>query len=245
MRLTVLGRYGPYPKAGGACSGYLVEKGDTRILMDCGSGVLARLQQFLPLRDLTAVILSHLHADHMADALILRYFLQIGQARGLVDKKPLPIYLPDSPADVYAMLAGAAEYAPHVITDGMRTQIGALHVRFRAMMHAVPSYGVRLTSKDRSLCYTGDTGYHGGIAPFAEGASLFLPDTGFLAADKPAQNPNHMTPAESAGVAASAGVEKLLLTHLWPGYDEKAVLAEASPVFPAAKIAVEGERYTV
>ena len=127
----------------------------------------------------------------------------------------------------------------------MQAQIGALSVRFRAMMHSVVSFGVRLASKGRSLCYTGDTGYHEGIMSFAQNASLFLPDTGFLAADKPSQNPNHMTPAESAGIAASAGVEKLLLTHLWPGYDEKTVLSEASPIFPAAKIAMEGERYTV
>ena len=48
-----------------------------------------------------------------------------------------------------------------------------------------------------------------------------------------------------AGIAASAGVQKLLLTHLWPGYDEKSVLSEALPLFPEAQIAREGERYTV
>ena len=245
MRLTVLGRYGPYPRAGGACSGYLVEEGDTKILLDCGSGVLSRLQQFSSVQTLDAIILSHLHADHMGDVLILRYYLQIEQARGRMDKRPLPVYLPDSPPDMFAMLTGVPEIARNVITDGLEARIGAVEVRFRAMMHAVPSYGVRLSAKGRSLCYTGDTGYHEGIAPFAQGASLLLPDTGFLAADRPARDPNHMTPAESAGIAASAGVEKLLLTHLWPGYDEKAVLSEATPVFPEAQIAREGERYTV
>lgn len=245
MRLTVLGRYGPYPRAGGACSGYLIEEDDTRILLDCGSGVLSRLQQYTPIPELDAIILSHLHADHMGDTLILRYFLQIEQARGRMDKRLLPVYLPDSPADMFAMLTGVPEISRHVITDGLAVRIGAIDIRFRAMTHSVPSYGVRLASKGRSLCYTGDTGYHEGIVPFAEGASLFLPDTGFLAADRLARDPNHMTPAESAGIAVSAGVEKLLLTHLWPGYDEKAVLSEALPVFPAAQIAREGERYTV
>jgi ribonuclease BN (tRNA processing enzyme) len=245
MRLTVLGRYGPYPEAGGACSGYLVEDQDTRILLDCGSGVLSRLQRFLPIQGLTAVILSHLHADHMADALILRYFLQIEQTRGRMEKKPLPVYLPDEPADVYGMLSSVPEFTSHRIDDGMRIQIGTLKVTFRAMMHSVPSFGVRLENGESCLCYTGDTGYHDGIAPFAEGATLFLPDTGFLAADKPAENPNHMTPAESAGIAASAGVKQLLMTHLWPGYEEEAIISEARPVFPNAQIAREGERYTL
>ena len=38
MKLTVLGCYGPYPPAGGACSGYLLEEGGTRVLIDCGNG---------------------------------------------------------------------------------------------------------------------------------------------------------------------------------------------------------------
>ena len=42
MRLTALGVYGPFPRAGSACSGYVVETGETRILLDCGSGVFSR-----------------------------------------------------------------------------------------------------------------------------------------------------------------------------------------------------------
>ena len=50
MRLTILGNNGPYPAPGGACSGYLVESdsGNTRILIDCGTGVLASLTKMLP-----------------------------------------------------------------------------------------------------------------------------------------------------------------------------------------------------
>ena len=43
LKLTILGCYGPYPKAGGACSGYLLEDETTKILIDCGNGVLSRL----------------------------------------------------------------------------------------------------------------------------------------------------------------------------------------------------------
>ena len=46
MELTVLGKYGPYPKAGtGAASGYLVSDGGVNLALDMGSGTLARLQQ--------------------------------------------------------------------------------------------------------------------------------------------------------------------------------------------------------
>ena len=38
MKLTLLGIWGPFPIGGGGCSSYLVEDGDTKILLDCGSG---------------------------------------------------------------------------------------------------------------------------------------------------------------------------------------------------------------
>ena len=56
MELTVLGKYGPYPKAGdGAASGYLLTQGDTALVMDMGSGTLARLQQAIDIRKITGI----------------------------------------------------------------------------------------------------------------------------------------------------------------------------------------------
>jgi ribonuclease BN (tRNA processing enzyme) len=82
MKLTVLGNNGPFPSAGGACSGYLITEGDKNILIDCGNGVLANLQRFIPIEELDAIILTHLHSDHMSDMMILRYALQIKMNRG-------------------------------------------------------------------------------------------------------------------------------------------------------------------
>jgi len=66
MKLTVLGCYGPYPKARGACSGYLLESQDTKILIDCGNGVLSRLLEYCGnLNNIDAILISHLHPDHM------------------------------------------------------------------------------------------------------------------------------------------------------------------------------------
>jgi len=81
MKLTVLGCCGPYPAAGGACSGYLLEEDGYRVLIDCGNGVLSRLQQHLKSWELEAVLLSHLHFDHTADLMVLRYALDYARAR--------------------------------------------------------------------------------------------------------------------------------------------------------------------
>ena len=47
MKLTILGEYGPFAPAGGACSSYLLQgKKGGNILLDLGNGGLAQLQKY-------------------------------------------------------------------------------------------------------------------------------------------------------------------------------------------------------
>jgi ribonuclease BN (tRNA processing enzyme) len=82
MKLTILGNNGPFPGAGGACSGYLLSNEKCNILLDCGNGVLSNLQKLIPLKMLDAIILTHLHSDHISDMMVLRYAIQIKNKRG-------------------------------------------------------------------------------------------------------------------------------------------------------------------
>ena len=76
MKLTVLGKYGPYAPAHGATSGYLLENGGKNLLLDMGSGVLARLQEFIVPEQLDGIIISHVHYDHINDLFLYRYMLE-------------------------------------------------------------------------------------------------------------------------------------------------------------------------
>ena len=67
MRLTIVGCAGSFPGPDSASSCYLVEHDGFRMLVDLGSGALGPLQRHLDLRDVDAVLLSHLHADHCFD----------------------------------------------------------------------------------------------------------------------------------------------------------------------------------
>ena len=68
MKITCLGTGSPESHARRASSGYLVEIGDDKILLDCGGGVVSRLIEtgYRPC-DITHVFFTHLHSDHMMD----------------------------------------------------------------------------------------------------------------------------------------------------------------------------------
>ena len=62
MKLTVLGRHGPFPAPGGACSGYLVQAGDTALVLELGPGSLSNLRRIYPNINVDGILLSHLHS---------------------------------------------------------------------------------------------------------------------------------------------------------------------------------------
>jgi ribonuclease BN (tRNA processing enzyme) len=64
VRLDVLGFAGAAPLQG-ACSSYLVSHAGTRVLLDCGPGTLERLWRHGVLGELDAIVISHMHADHV------------------------------------------------------------------------------------------------------------------------------------------------------------------------------------
>ena len=68
MKITCLGTGTPEAHARRASSGYLVEIGEDKILLDCGGGVVSRLIEagYRP-SDITHLFFTHLHSDHMMD----------------------------------------------------------------------------------------------------------------------------------------------------------------------------------
>ena len=228
MKLTVLGCNGPYPEPGGACSGYLLENRTIRVLIDCGTGVLARLTAIMPPEKLDAVILSHLHYDHMSDMLPMIYKLQ---GTG----KKLPVYAPEGLQPVRALLESS--YDVHNI-DTLNI-IGDLKLSVLPVRHPVPCRAVRVESQDSVFCYTGDTNTCDALREFVSGCSLMLAD-GCFPVSLWAENKPHLSAYLAAEVAAQAGAKRLMVTHFTPGIDQKVLLAEAQKCYPEVQIAYSG-----
>jgi ribonuclease BN (tRNA processing enzyme) len=101
MRLTILGGSGASPNPGMGCAGLLVETGDTRLVLDLGPGTLQELRKHTDFRALDAVVISHMHVDHVLDLLALRHALAYNPVPA---PGPIPVWLPPGGS---ALLAAA------------------------------------------------------------------------------------------------------------------------------------------
>ncbi len=231
MKLTILGCQGPYPGAGKATSGYLLEGDGVRLLLDCGSGVLGRLQNHLPPGELSAIFISHFHYDHWADLPVLRYLLEGGRRRA-----PLPLFLPAGAPEEKELAQGWA-FAPRPVVEESLT-FGPWELSFLRTKHPVPCYAIRVTGK-RRFAYSADTGWSEELPEFFRGADLLLCEAALQEAK--GSGDVHLTPGQAGAVAAAAEVGRLLLTHLPPEREGEAALREARENYPASDLVGEGE----
>jgi ribonuclease BN (tRNA processing enzyme) len=219
VKFTVLGSCGAWPAAGRACSGYLLESGDTRLVVDLGFGVLPRLLERCGAAEVRAALISHAHADHCVD------LFGLYRARSLPEPPlpPLPVYALPEVLDRVGALDGprgpdrlrhGCEF--HAIDADRSFEIGPFRVRTFGLPHFVPDLGFRIETEGCVVAYTGDTGPSPKIAELARGADLFVCDATY---PEPPPSPTErflLSAAEAGRYAHDAGVARLLLTHFWP-----------------------------
>ena len=243
MKLTVLGCSGGFPAAGGATSGYLLEIEGRHVLIDCGSGVLSKLFQVIDLSQLDAIILTHLHYDHMSDIQVLKYAFDLTRKSGQ-DVKALPIFAPATPEIQHDSLQSEGNLVVGQISGGSTMNLFGAHVQFLRMEHPVETYGMRVEWHGKVFAYTADSIPCTNLQTLLDKADLALMDAGSLEKfRKPVMM--HMTAAECASFALNCQVDRLLLTHLLPLIDPADILAEAKAVFPSAELAVSLQSYEV
>ncbi len=229
MKVTVLGNNGPYPEPGGACSSYLFESNGTRILADIGSGSFSNLMKVMDPAELDAIILTHLHWDHITDIPVLYYYLHVSQLNGR-DINPIPLYMPKTPTGVYETLSEFNMFKTHILNDRQTIFIKNFEVETARMTHPVETYALGFSSNGQSIVYSGDTTYNKRLPVFSEGCDILIADSAFLDNQLKETSP-HMSAAQSAEVAVKAGVKRLLLSHQVPGIDKNAYKMEAGLIF--------------
>jgi len=229
LKLTVLGCNGPYPKAGGACSGYLLEDEDTKILIDCGNGVLSKLFAHCDdLNKLDAIFISHLHPDHMSDLMILRYAVFIKKMFKKLNKS-IPIYLPANPVEEYERIQYNDSFTQNIINDATEINVKGIKITFKKTNHPVECYAMAFEKAGKKFVYSADTRYFNELINFAEGSDLFLCEANILHKDMTEHVP-HLSGKQAAEIALNAKVKKTILTHLLPEINSDDLLYEAQKI---------------
>ncbi|HVL51053.1 MAG TPA: MBL fold metallo-hydrolase [Actinomycetota bacterium] len=231
----VLGASGTYPKPGGATSGFLLRVGEYTVWMDCGTGTFANLQRHTDFHDLSGVVITHLHLDHILDFYSLYYALKYGKdSRGPTG---LEVYAPaGAEAHLAQLLSPTASedfggfFDFRAVKNGDKIAILPFVFTFLRTEHPVETLAVRVEANGRSLVYTADTAWKESLVKFAQGANVLIAEATLQEPDAGGQSV-HMTAEEAGRLAVDARVKRLVLTHLAPGLDPTVSMDQAARHF--------------
>lgn len=248
MLLTVLGNCGPYPAAGAGTSGYLVRQAHTAVLLECGCGVVPQLLQQMPAEQLDAVVLTHLHWDHISDFMMLATTCQFLQMKNMwPEQKKIDVWMQEEPADLAALVRnapGASCFRFQTIRTGKTVSVGALQLTFTPARHPIPCAGVRVYAEGTTLYYTGDTNVMPQLEDASRGADVILADCGLPQENWTMQAP-HLSAVACGQLAKDSGAKMLLLGHLPPYVQPETLLAQARSVFDAAQLTQIAATYRI
>ena len=240
--VTLLGTGSPIPDPHRAGPSTLVQAGDENYLVDAGRGVLMRLAGAgcAPTM-LTAVLLTHLHSDHITD---LNDVITSSWALNMDDPKPLRIVGPEGTKETVARILHFLdldiEYRlahhddlnepPQVevteITKGSLDLSTVVSISAAPTDHRPvdPTIAFRFDYQESSVVVAGDTVPCTNLDQLCNGAKALVHtairkdiiETLPLQRAKDILN-YHSSVEEAAETAQRAGMETLILTHYVPG----------------------------
>jgi ribonuclease Z len=260
MRVTLLGTGCPQadPRRFGPAS--LVCAGERRFLIDCGSGVTQRLLGAGSSgAELDAVLLTHLHSDHVIDL----YQLIISSWHQGRDR-PQRIFGPpgtrafaqatmelwrrereqriawERRPSVAALELDIVEFGEGWVWDGDGVRIAAFEVDHRPVQ---PAFGFLFETDGCRTAFSGDTTVCDNLIAWAKDVDLLVHEC-FIHREMVARRGGRVDPglenvaayhtlsSEVGKVASRAGARALLLTHFVPvTFDPDALHAEVGAAF--------------
>jgi phosphoribosyl 1,2-cyclic phosphodiesterase len=246
----------PGMAAGGNTACLEVVAGDTRIILDAGTGLrtLGNERMAQGIRHST-ILLSHLHWDHVAG---LQFFTPVYVPGHRVEIASGPngvmshddairslFKAPFFPVD-FADLGGTV--TTRELRGNDRFEIGGITVTMAKLNHPDPVYGYRLEHAGQSIVYATDTEHFACVDPtlkkLAAGADILIYDAQYTPEEYPSKvGWGHSTWQAGADLARAAGVPQLVLFHHDPGRTDAALdvlEADARAHLPGTVAAREG-----
>ena len=244
MELIVVGSGTGVPSLKRGSPGYGVRAAGRLVFLDLGPGVLrAMLRYGLNFSEIDVLCLSHLHPDHVGD--LVPFFFATRYALGYTRQEPFHLLAAKGFGEFYGRLQQAfgewVEPPPGLLQlkelDPARKEevvLGEVVIKSAATNHTEHSLAFRVEAEGKALVYSGDTDESDSLVELAKGADLLV-----LECSNPFKVPGHLTPPDAGRLAAKAGVERLVLSHLYPPCDEVDVAALAVGEFSGEIIKAE------
>ena len=244
MRLIILGSGTSVPHPKRAASAHWLETTSGVVLLDCGADAPHRMaQEHLAWPNLDSIWISHFHLDHFGGLLSFLFGLKWApqvQSR----TKPLRVFGPNGLRHLIEAISDANDYK--LLTQPFDVQITEVEpaTEFKilpgvvaetlATPHRPESLALRLKDEDsKSFVYTSDTGFSENLIPFAKSTDLLLMECSYRR-NKPVQK--HLELADAMRIAREAEPRKVVLTHLYPEWDEADLVSEARELWSGETI---------
>ncbi|MFB6269932.1 MAG: MBL fold metallo-hydrolase, partial [Halobacterium sp.] len=202
MRLTFLGTGSAMPTGERMQTGLLVEKPDSTLLVDCGSGVLHTLARTdVGYEGVDTVLLTHHHLDHVSDLLPLL------KARWLAGDEHLTVVGPTGTKglvtdllDVHDYLQGRVDLTLRDVDAGS-FEVAGVDVDAIETRHSMHGLAYKF---DDELAFSADTEAFEGMGEFADGCSVLVHDCSF---PDDVDVSNHPTPTQLGESLAGVDVD--------------------------------------
>jgi len=220
LKLKVLGTGTCIPSLSRGSSAYLVSSGGRKILVDAGPATVRRLLEFgYTVDDVDIIVITHFHVDHTADLATFLFVCNYGAVRR---EKPLLIIGGQGMQKFYR---GLRAVYPWVSPKSYRLTVrsmpagileeGSLRIETKRTKHNRESIGVRIGA-GRSVTFTGDTDYSRSLVSLARDTDVLVAECSFP--EKKVKG--HLNTETLDRVVREAGPGKVLLTHLYPDWDD-------------------------
>lgn len=222
VTFTVVGCGTVVPEPDHVCAGYFLEAPGTRLLLDCGPGVVHHMARFgLPWADLTHLAITHFHNDHLGGLPALFFSLKHGRLPPRTS--PLTLIGPAGLGERRRHLA--AGLGDHLTDPGFPVETvevdpdrplplgSGLVLRCQRTPHTDHSLAYRIEGDGWAVGYTGDTGFSEEVAAFLRACDLLVMECS-LPEDRAMDT--HLTPGRAARMARLAEPRELLVVHVYP-----------------------------
>lgn len=235
FEFVVLGASGTFPTPGGASTGFLLRSNRLNVWLDCGTGTFANLQKHLDYFDVDAVVVSHLHLDHVLDL----YPFYYGLRYAITSDGPthIPVYGPRGTEEFLSRLLEQRERGAFdeylVFTEigaGETLDLLPMKFTFERSHHPIETLAMRIEADGRSLGYTSDTGPTDQLDDLLKGVDVLIAEASTHTPREGLEDV-HMTSEQTGRLAAAVGAGKLVLTHISPGLDPERSLSDAAKHF--------------